>query len=54
MNLFYSAFMGKTVLLGINKDNNIDTNGNLIEGDASGAYSKSFELDIEEVWVERE
>jgi hypothetical protein len=35
---------------GINKDNNVDTNGNLIEGDASGAHSKSFDLDIEEEW----
>jgi hypothetical protein len=35
---------------GINTDNNVDTNGNLIEGDASGAHSKSFDLDIEEEW----
>jgi hypothetical protein len=50
MNLFYSAFIGKTVLLGINKDNNIDPNGNLIEDEASGTHSNFFDLDAEEVW----
>lgn len=50
MNLFYSAFIGKTVHLGINKDNNIDPNGNPIEGDVSGAHSKPCDFDTEEVW----
>lgn len=35
---------------GINTDNNVDTSGNPIEGDASGAHSKSFDLDTEEMW----
>ncbi len=35
---------------GINKDSNVVPNGNPTEGDASGAHSKPFELDIEEVW----
>ncbi|EFA44117.1 hypothetical protein HMPREF0645_1428 [Hallella bergensis DSM 17361] len=35
---------------GINTDSNVETNGNPIEGDASGAHSKPFDLDTEEVW----
>lgn len=35
---------------GINQENNVDANGNPIEGDASGAHSKPNDFDIDEVW----
>lgn len=45
-----SQLLAGSERLGINTDNNVDASGNPTEGDASGAHSKSFDLDTEEVW----